>query len=59
MNCVCFVYEEDERVDRIKEYFASRRIPLKIFVCCSHPAEAKREDRISGRSRLLKEIWIE
>jgi len=59
MDCVCFVYEEEERVDRIRETFASRRTPLKIFVCRWRTAAAEREDRFFGRSRPLKEIWIE
>jgi uncharacterized protein (DUF58 family) len=59
MSCVCFVYEEDQRADRIGEYFASHRTPVKTFVCRPRSTRAEKGDRVFNKTHLLEEIWIE
>ncbi len=59
MSCVCFVYEEDQRADRIGEYFAYHRTPVKIFACRPRSTREEKEGRGFNKTHLLEEIRIE
>jgi uncharacterized protein (DUF58 family) len=57
-SCICFVYEEDGRMDRIGEYFSGRRTSVKTFVCRPGSSRGEQGQRVHNKIHLLEEIWI-
>jgi uncharacterized protein (DUF58 family) len=58
MSCVCFVYEEDQGIEKIRDYFSYHRTALKNIACVPGSARVERGQGAHHRTHLLEEIRV-